>query len=85
MQPNRAGRNDVVDDYPFFLDHDPVDHQPQDLLPRLERWIFEGARHALGELLQSPQQPDLPFPLRPLLPDLGEHPPVLLDPLASLL
>jgi len=84
LQSNQAGRDDVVDDHFVVLDHDPVYHQPQDLLLRLERRIFEGTRHAHGELLQTPQQPDLLLPLRPLLPDLGEppleHPTVLLDP-----
>ncbi|MDP9456960.1 MAG: hypothetical protein M3Q60_14545 [Actinomycetota bacterium] len=47
MQSNRAGRDDVVDDHFVVLDHNPVDHQAQDLLPRLERRIFEGVGHAL--------------------------------------
>lgn len=44
LQSNRAGRDDVVDDHFIVLDHDPVDHQPQDLLLRLEGWLLSMSR-----------------------------------------
>src|SRR5215207_8424647 len=74
LQSNRTGRNDVVNYHSRILDHDPVDHQPQDLLLRLEGGVLQRLLHALAELLQSPHQPNLQLPICPLPADLGEPP-----------
>lgn len=53
LQPIRTRRDYMVDHRSCLLDHDPADHQPQDLPLGLERGLLQSHPHALDKLLQS--------------------------------
>ena len=72
MQSKWRHRDDVTDDHLVVREDHPVDDQPQDLLPDLERRIDERVANAGTERLEPLQQPDLPLPLRAVAADLVE-------------
>src|SRR3954449_6410734 len=65
-------RDDVTDDHLVVREDHPVDDQPQDPLPDLERRVDERVAKAGAKRLETPQQPDLPLPLRAVAADLVE-------------
>ena len=51
-QSKRHSRNDVLDHQAVVLDKDAVNHQPKDLLFRVERWLLESVTDA-GSVLHG--------------------------------
>src|SRR3954454_13919206 len=72
LQSKWRHRDDVTDDHLVVHEDHPVDDQPQDLLPDLERRIDERVANAGTERLEPLQQPDPPPPLRAVAADLVE-------------
>ena len=62
----------MTDDHLVVREDHPVDDQPQDLLPDLERRVDERVANAGAERLEPLQQPELPLPLRAVAADLVE-------------
>src|SRR5689334_2200966 len=72
LQSKWRHRDDVTDDHLVVRVDHPVDDQPQDPLPDLERRVDERVANAGAERLEPLQQPDLPLPLRAVAADLVE-------------